>query len=258
MSAKDAGLTFMEQLLAHVPEDKQAAAREALMASEAALTELGAATLRQSEFSRGMDANNQYKAQLDGWFAENQADLAEAKRLKAAGITAQPTPTPTPTFDPATFQTALDKAIEQVTREGTAAIVHVNELSLKHFKTFSEPLDIQTLMRDPEITKLGLTGVYQKTYQPKYDALAKTAEDARINTEVEKRLVEERKRFASPMPYPTSSHEPSVLDALEQAFLQPVDPSKPVTAPAIVPDVVAQAAQEYMAAVASRQGSPTV
>src|SRR5688572_21456913 len=99
MNAKEAGEKFLNELLAHVPADKQAAAREALATSDAALTALGDGVLRQSEFSRAMDdartAEERAKAwhtELDGWYAAEQARLAAA----AANPTPSPNPNPTP------------------------------------------------------------------------------------------------------------------------------------------------------------------
>lgn len=258
MNAKEAGEKFLAELLAQVPADQQAQVREALAPT---VETLGAGALRQSDYSRAMDEVRQTQAQteawkqeLDGWYAQNQARL-----------TAQPTPTTTaapittasPIQSPANVLTREDLTRELAGREqaAIAAIVHTNELSGRHYATFKEPLNIQALMADPDISKLGLPGVYDKHYKAKYDELAKKAEETRIEAEVQKRLTAQR---PSHMPYPTGPREPSALDRLEQSLLNPPDPSKPVQAPVGSQHVVDAAVAEYEAALARTYGQPTI
>lgn len=256
MSAKDTGATFLEQLLAQVPEDRQAAVREAL-ASDSVLTELGAAVLRQSDYSRNQDEIQRYKAQLDAWFAENKALLDRA--LQTPATPATPSASSAPAIQsPATGLTREDLLAELQQREqaAIAAIVTTNQLSTKHYATFQEVLDIAGLMRDPQINDLGLMGVYDKHYKPKYDELAQQAETARIEAEVKKRLDEERRKHPH-MPYPVNSHEPSPLDAITRALAEPHDPSKPVPLNT-GGDVLDLAVADYTAALSRRHGTPAI
>ena len=251
MSARDTGKTFLSELLAYVPEEKRADVQAALETNEQALEFAGAATLRQADYSRNLDANNAYKRTLDEWWEENKARLAEYERLQAAGGgTPAPTPSPSPIQTPAPGLTkeAVEEMLVERERAAIAAIVHTNELASKHLKTFNETLDIQALMKDPEIGKIGLLGVYDKTYKPRYDALAKQADDARVNALVQEKLAEERKRFQS-LPYPVSGSEPSTLDAL----LHPPDPAKSGAQAGV--DLLNEAVAEYTAAQMARNGA---
>lgn len=252
MSARDKGKAFLTELLAHVPEADRADLQAKLEANEQAMSTLGAATLRQSDYSRSRDEIDAYHQQLDDWYAENAPKLSEYEKLKA-GLAA-PTPPATPATPPGLSKAEIEEMFAARERAAIAAIVHTNELSSKHFKTFGEPLDIQALMKDPQIGEIGLPGVYQKVYQPKYDEIAKKAEDLRINAEVDKRLAE-RARANPQMPYPVSGHEPSVLDGIEAQLRAPLDPSKPLTAPVTHADVVDQAVAQYHDAL-NRQGVP--
>lgn len=249
MGAKETGQAFLAEVLAHVPEDRRAAVQEALTGSEQALTTLGAGVLRQSDYSRQMDTvaqakrdadatmaqANVFKGELDGWFEEHKAELEEYARMKG-----NPNP---PADKPAITGgggiTAEQLAEEFAKREAgyAGAMVNIQGLTLKHFQTFSEVLDVPTLMKDPQIRELGLDGVYQKVHGPRLAEKAKAAEDARIEAEVTKRT-NERLAQNPRFPYPTSPREPSPLDRLE-------NPPKPGETPTPIGDVVDRAVAEY-------------
>jgi hypothetical protein len=203
----------------------------------------------QDELKGAQDAVAQYKGQLDEWWQENQARLAAQP---AAPITPA-----APVVPNANVLTREDMLKELQTREqaAVAAIVSTNELASRHFATFHEPLNIRALMADPEVTKLGLEGVYDKVYKTQYADLAKKADDDRITKLVQERLAEERKQYAV-HPYPVTGREPSALDAIEASIATPADPSKPVTPPVGSIDVVDQAVQQYMAAQSRELGVP--
>jgi hypothetical protein len=255
MSAKEAGQAFLDSLLAHVPAEQQAGVRAAFEANEAALNELGAGTLRQSDYSRSKDEVAAYKGQLDTWFTENQARLNAAATAPATPQTPSPIQSPTSTT-PFTREDYL-KDVQVREQAALQAIVTTNQLTAKHYATFQEVLDIPALMKDPQINEIGLLGVYDKHYKPKLDVLAQAAEDKRIQGLVDARLVEERKRFTQ-MPYPVNGREPSPLDAIEKALANPPDPTKPVQAPVGSVDVVDLAVQQYNAAQAASMGAPTI
>ena len=267
MTPEEAGQKFLDELLAHVPADRQAAAREAL-AGTPAVRELGAGYLRQSDYSRSMDEARQvqeraqaWHQELDAWYAANASKIAAP--AATPGTPGTPAATPgSPIQSPAATLASTGLTREEVAamlaeREQAAvsAIVHTNQLSSRHFATFKEPLDIAGLMADPDMPKLGLLGVYDKHYKAKHDALAKQAEDARIEALVQERLAAVRR---TPMPYPTGPAEPSALDALERALANPPDPTKPVTPPVASSSVVDAAVAEYEAAVSRRMGAPAI
>ncbi len=250
MSARDNGKAFLTELLAHVPEESRAAVQAAVEGSEQALDTLGAAVLRQSDYSRKQDETAAWKQQLDDWYAQNKATLDAAAR---------PTPPVTPpATDPiqspatATFLTREDfaKEIRAQQAQAVAAIVHTNQLSTKHFKTFGEVLDIEALMKDPQIEQIGLLGVYDKTFKPRYEEIRTKAENDRIEAEVQKRLADSR-RLNPQLPYPVNGREASHLDVLEARNAD----GTPVATPSAV-DVLSTAVDQYNQAVAARSGVP--
>jgi hypothetical protein len=259
MSARDAGVSFLESVLAHVDPAKRDEVKAALLASDQAVTAIGNGVLRQSDYSKLADEARAAREAAEGlyqsnvqWFDENKA------RLDAAVRAGQPAPNPAPAATPALQSPAADalaaleakftQQLQELSQAGTAAIVHTTEMVAKHMKVFGEPLDVQALMRDPAINQLGLQGVYEKTFKDKYAEIAKKADDARIDAAVQQRLAEAR--LANPrLPYP-SQMGGSPLDGLEIAARAAAAGTTPVpTAPV---DVVAQAAAEYEAAVARR------
>jgi DNA primase len=254
MSARDAGVSFLESVLAHVDADHRDTVKAALAANEQVLTELGNGALRQSEFSKLADQARAAEAAAQELYTQNQRWFEENKtRLEAATRTPAPvTSTPSlqsPAADAlAALEEKFTKQLQELSQAGSAAIVHTTELATRHMKTFGETLDIQALMRDPAINQLGLQGVYEKTYKDKYAEIAKKADDARIEAAVQQRVNE--LRLANPrLPYP-SQQGGSPLDGLEIAARAAAAGTTPVpTAPV---DVVAQAAAEYEAAVARR------
>lgn len=250
MSAKDSGLRFLNDLLAHVPAEKQADVKAAFEASEKAIETLGAGVLARDDYSRSMDqlktareTTEAWHQQLTDWYAEQQAQKPAAPAAPAA-------PIQTPA---ANLLTREDFAKEIAIREqnALAAIVTTNQLSAKHYATFNEVLDIPKLMTDPEINKIGLVGVYEKTTKDRYAELAAKARQAEIEAEVTKRLTEERtKLLGSRLPYPVSGREASPLDAIDTTLTPPVD-GKPIAAPTAGQQVLEQAVAQYNAALAA-------
>lgn len=273
MNAKEAGQKFLDELLAHVPADKQATVREALTATDAGIEALGAATLRQSDYSRQMDQiraqkadNDAYHQTLQQWWDANSGAVTEYERLRAQ-LGSQPTPAaPTPATQPAIqsptapaqgdYLRKEDFQREMALREQAVvqALVDTPTLIARHMHTFNEVLDARALMADPEIGKLGLQGVYDKVYGPKLAEKAKVAEDARIQQLVDARLSEERKR--SPHPYPVNGRETSLLDSLRPAAAAPNGTTPVGGTPTPVMDVVDDAVAAYHELQAQRGGAP--
>lgn len=252
---KEKGQAFLADVLAHLPAEKQAEVKAAFEASEKAVEAMGTGALRQSDYSKNMDEArgklleaNGFKAQLDEWYLANEPKLVEYETLKAATGTPAVPATPATPATVGLTQKQLDEALAAASAQAFSAIIHTNELSARHLNTFKEVLDIQALMKDPEIGKIGLLGAYEKAYKPRYEEIAKQADAARIKTLVDAALVEERKKIAS-HPYPVSGREPSPLDRLENPVA-----AKPGDAPAIPVNVVDAAVEQYNQLQAARLG----
>ncbi len=204
------GKAFLADLLARVPEEHRASVEAGLVASEEAVALLGDGTMRQSEFSRELNRLQEVERQQTAWYATNKAALEAATRGGADPGTPAPTPAPD-LVSRAEMQKTLDQR-----EEGVATYMAATTgLVMKHYKEFGETLDVTELLGDPEVRKIGILGVYDRKFAPKYAEKAKAATDAHIAAEVAKGVAEARKTFTSAPPYPVGPTDLSPLDVLE-------------------------------------------
>lgn len=200
------GKQFLSDLLARVPEESRAALA-AVVEDEGIATFAGEGVLRQQDYSRSMNDLSAKHQELTTWYDANKAALAAATQ----GRTGDPTPQPT-----GLAMADVEKVITERERGVATYIAAATDLSLKHFQEFGERLNLTELLADPEVTKLGILGVYDRKFAGRYQEKATKAETDRVEARVAERLVEERKKFVS-APYPVTAQEPSPLDALEPA-----------------------------------------
>ena len=89
--AKDAAQKYLEELLAKVPEEKRAAAKEAL-GVDSVLEDLGEHVLRQDEFSRLAAEAAEAKAKADEKYAANTKWYTDSIAEYTRGQVALPCP----------------------------------------------------------------------------------------------------------------------------------------------------------------------
>ncbi len=154
------------------------------------------------------------------WFEERRADLAELDALRAKGTPDPTIVTPKPVDLPKDLITKkdLDSSLEQLSREAVGFMAELPTLSLKHYQQFGEVLNIQELLVDPRVQKIGMIGVYNEKYKDQLKAKADAAQATRDEAIREEGRQAERARLASAQhPYPVVGNEPSALDAIEAA-----------------------------------------
>lgn len=227
---------FLQDLLAKLPEADRGSVEAVFSKAEAAeavkFADTGAK--RQSDYSRHLDALrtqqeelNAKTARVEDTYAQQTAWWEANKPLVEAGKKAlggDGNPNPNPATAPAKVELPPDvlrkddvlKLINEREAGAVAFIAATNELTMRHYQEFGERLNVNELLADPNVAKVGLAGVYQQKYQDRYAAKAATAEEARINKLVEERVATERKQFASRMPYPVAANgaDASPLDSL--------------------------------------------
>lgn len=248
---------FTRDLLSRIPEADRAAVEAALSKPEAAdaVTFLDQGAARQSDYSRAQDQLREQRAELDrqaakvqedyqrnvAWYEANQPVLEAGKAALAAGGV------PARTEEPIQPPTGVTREEMQkfVNDQAAGVVPFVAEnvrLAVQHFKQFGEELDLAALMADPQIGKLGLRGVYQKTFATQIEQVRAQAEQKRIDELVNTQLAERLKAAGNRPVYPVGPHDPSPLDVLEVGAQKP-DPSQ-FSAQA--------AADEYLALVGAK------
>lgn len=233
MGAFESGQAFLAGVLAKLPTELQAQAKELFEKPEAkdALIVIGDGALARPDYSKAMNTLKEnetaLQAKLDNltaWYTENEAALKEFvvikpeyDRLKAGG---KPEEKPIPdAVDPR--KVAEDVLAEQG-RDYIQLSAWLAAKAVEHLHAFGEPLPAMELVQDPRLGKpvpgqpgrvFSLQDVYASKYGERVSAKAKEAEDKRINDEVEKRLKEERAKLGQPFPLRNDA-SPSVLDVL--------------------------------------------
>jgi len=227
--ALDTGKSMLDGILAKLPESLRDSARTAFAApeAEAALTELGARTLAQSDYSRMADElKEQQEAitadyeRLNGWYAQQETKLktfdqiaAENARLKG-GV---PPPKKDDAPPPSVGLTEEDFTKRLNERERAAATYFnaTNRMAIEHLQRFGEVLDLDALGKFSESKRINIFEGYQQQFADRLAAKAKEADDARVNKLVEDRLTEERRKQQE-QPFPLRGQAPSVLDVLAE------------------------------------------
>jgi len=222
--AVETGRSFLQGVLAKLPESLRDSFKQAIESPEAAeaLTVVGDGVLARSDYSRSMDAIREQQAAIQAdyaaltqWYENNKTALQEAQTLRTASPAAAPTPAPvapsapTPPADTG-WQQALREAEQGAVRFASVA----GKLQFQHFRDFNEVLDVEELVQDALAKRVSVPDAYQARYGDRLREKAAQAEQVRIDKLVADRLAEERKKDAG-QPFPLRQVAPSVLDVLE-------------------------------------------
>lgn len=254
LGAFEDGQAFLAGVLAKIPDEGARAQVKAAFetgAAKDAVTLLGDGVLARSDYSKHMDAiaktDAEAKAKLaeatdlyernDRWYKTNEAALkehptlkSEVERLKAGGGDEDEDDKGNrrvPVIDKKTIEETIDALLDSRLSDRERGYVDVvafmQDTGFKHQQTFGTAPDMRGLVANPKLGKpiLGQPGrvfSLQDAYNEKYgaDVAAKDKEvhDKAIETEVQKRLGEERaKQIGNPFPLRGDS-SPSVLDVL--------------------------------------------
>lgn len=225
--ALDSGKSFLDAVLAKLPESLRADAAKAFAAPEAAeaLTTLGDGVLARSDYSRSMDElKTQQEAlasdyeKLNTWYDQNKERLGKVTTLEAEIARLQGNPPPKPDDKKEPPVSGLTKEeVAQILEDrdkGYAGVLALTtSLATKHLRDFNEVLDVNALIDHATKNKVDLKMAYETVHKDQLAAKAKAEEDARINKEVETRLADRLK--GQPLPYPVRGSSPSVLDILD-------------------------------------------
>lgn len=230
-SARERGLEVLADLF---PDPALREQRQTEL-GDAGLDKLGAAVLRQDDYSRHMNELttksaevDQFKATLDEWYTTRKDQLEELDTLRAAarpnGNGNQP---PTPPATPPAGALTKAELEEQIAISERGAIAYIRDMQLlveQHRETFGRAMtreEYDRILADRRIQQLGVNGVYRDLFK---DQLAAKDQEARTKAEEAIRADERQKteaRLASSRhPYPVSGNEPSTLDGLQPPAAQ--------------------------------------
>lgn len=253
LGAFEDGQAFIAGVLAKIPDGPLRAQAKAAFddaAAKDAVTLIGDGVLARSDYSKHMDAitaqdremkdklgqaNDLYEKNA-AWYKTNEAALkdyptlkAEVDRLKAGGggddddkEKQRGGGMDKKTIEE-TIAAMLDPLLSERERGYVDVVAFMQDTGFTHQKLFGVPLTMRELIANPKIGKpiLGQPGrVYslQDAYDEKYGAdvakKAKEEHDKSIETEVQKRLTEERNKGGG-SPFPLRGSAPSVLDVLD-------------------------------------------
>lgn len=231
-----AGSAFLTGVLGTLSAEDRAKGEAALQTLQAlgggaVVAAIGDGTLAQTEFSRltndlteqrtALETLEQQLADRDAALTKYHGELTEwyagNKELLDAGKKAKVTPNPTPTPIPPAGLTAeqLDERI-RIEQAGFLGFQRdQNQLEREHFGRFNEFLDLDALLKHPEIRNVGLKGVYDLVYKDRLTEHATATQKAHDDKLRAEGAAAERERNAQ-MPYvtPTGAGSGSPLDAL--------------------------------------------
>lgn len=199
MGAKEQGQSFLQDVLNQIPEDRRADVLATIEANPELVEAVGAGALRQSEFSKEMDRLRGVERQQTEWWNANKEFSELGQKAKTAGF--DPTKSggaPSPTTPTLPEDVLRRDELDQREVGYATLTAWMNTTSLKHFKDFGEVLDVDALMKDPQIKTLGLKGVYEKFAAPKYAEKQQAATDAEIARRVEEGVTARMKTAHNP------------------------------------------------------------
>lgn len=234
MGAFEDGQSFVAGFLAKLPEGLRASVEETLKKPEAkdAVTLIGDGVLARSDYSKRMD---ELKAKTDeatalleknqSWYAKNEVALkeyptvkAELDRLKAGGGG-----TGDGDLDEAGVRKVALDAINEVGPEYIQVAAWLEDKGQEHKDLFGERLNTRELIANPKLGKpiagqpgrvFSLDDAYAEKYGARVATKLQEAHDKGIETEVQKRLGEERAKLVG-QPFPLRGEiGASVLDVL--------------------------------------------
>lgn len=244
------GQAFLAGVLAKITDPEKRAQAEAVLkdpAAKDAVTLMGDGVLARADYSKSMDA---LKKQTDDaqaklaeattlyernqtWYEANKAALTDYPTLKAE-LAKRGAGADDDDLDEAERKRRREnpppdprKVAEEVLNEQGRDYIQVSAWlaakAVDHYQRFGEPLDAMALVNHPKLGKpvagqpgrvYSLNDAYQETFGERLAAKAKESHDKEIETEVQKRLGEERVKLQS-QPFPLrGGAEPSVLDVL--------------------------------------------
>lgn len=232
-----AGKTFLQGVLSKIPEALRADAARVFETVELQ-TAVGDGALALEDFTRQSDELTARQRELDqlqakvktrdeelakwhedltGWYGVNK-DLIEAGKAAQGGDPSKVKPNGGGKKDEEPVAFTPKDYDERIATERASFLGFQrdqNLLTRQHFTNFGEILDLEPLLRHPQIAQVGLVGAYELVHKERLDkhkADAQAAHDKKIAD----KAVQDYQQANAQMPYPsvTGAGSGSPLDAL--------------------------------------------
>jgi hypothetical protein len=234
---REAGKSFVESMLALLPENERANVQTILM-RDALLDFAGEQHLRHDEFSRMSDelrkqtetvrkqgdANLAYRTELDTWKNDlstwasgKKAEFDKVNTARAAGDLLPDQVDLSGYMKADDVRQLVDAAVRDTQEQGVSLIALTPQLSMRHYIEFKEPLNLFEVVKHARESGLRLDLAYEDYIKPRMEERRQKELDERIKAAREEGALEERKRQFT-QPYPISTSEPSTLDGLKADF----------------------------------------
>lgn len=217
MGAREAGQAFLQEILSKIPEDRRADVVATMEAVPELVDYVGEGALRQSDYSRHLDAVKAIEKQQTEWWNANKEFAEVGQKAKAAGFDPTKTGTPgAPALQTPSLPDDVLRRDELDQREvGYAALTTwMTTTGMKHFQDFGEVVDFAALMQDPRVKQIGLRGVYEAVTAPKYQEKQQAAQAAEVARQVEAGIAERLKTLHNPNAPTGPAPKGSPLDVL--------------------------------------------
>jgi hypothetical protein len=228
---REAGKTFLENILAKIPEGERATVQAAVMKDDV-LDFAGEHHLRHDEFSRMADEVRKqsdaltayrtqldtYKGELDGWYTTNKTALEKVRR-RSEGDGDLGELEERPTVDLSGYVRAEDhdRMLRETQEQGLSLMTLMTRLGMKHYHEFKEPLDPADVIVHARDRGLRLDLAYEDWVAPRREERSKKELEDRLKQAREEGAIEERKR-QQVTPYPVGNEEPTTLSGLDPNY----------------------------------------
>lgn len=235
MGAFESGQEFLAGVIGKLPAELQAQAKELFGKPEAkdAIVLVGDGALARPDYSKAMNDLQAKEAELktkldnlNAWYTDNETALQEYLVIKPEydKLKVAPPLKPGETPPPADPRKLVEEVLNEQGRGYVALSAWLAGKAVEHLHVFGEPLNVMELTSDPRLGKpvagqpgrvVSLPDIYAAKYGERVAGKAKEADEKKFNDEVEKRMVEERKKNVN-QPFPLRGDaSPSVLDVLQ-------------------------------------------
>jgi hypothetical protein len=249
MARRDVGKTFLDEILAKIPEAERAALAEKL-AKDDILDTLGDGVLRQQDYSKQTNevaqartALDKEREQLEAWRGNNLPVIEEYLERKEAfeawkasggrpgdpGAPPKPVELPPDVLKRLAKVEELEKTVQTLNTlagDVPAFSATLVSLSRRHEKNLGEDLDHMALFEHAKKLNTNIQVAYNDLYKDRYATLEKTKRDEELKAAEQRGREAALREHRSQLPHVVDTQEPSTLSGLKREGEDPLEAAK--------------------------------